>query len=331
MVETIVSGDMDQSIFISYGSKLVFVAGFIMAIWIVWIVTLMFLKCCRCGISAGNAFVSQTGRRNRKQNVFRWTMIGSALVIAITSIVYISVWASRANSIYDDFDEALLKLDTWIDNVTDPIDSVIEIHGNVTSGQQYTDFEQYGADPYCEQIKAIAGGVITTLQEIKGFDITTIQDISTQFSGDISGYTTDIDKALDNTESARIVAIAEGVPVLILALLFAFGAYMTSRWSYNGYYVFQKWVLNTLLFILVFIVMLIAAATGMFLTINSDICGGSNGGPEALIRSLLNSSLLTVDDYTSQVIDYYILDVSIVLITLSCSFGLCLLHLINVD
>jgi flagellar basal body-associated protein FliL len=308
VVETIVSGDMDQSIFISYGSKLIFVAGFIISIWIVWVVSLMFLKCFRCGISAGRAFVSETGKPNMKQYVFRWTMIGSALVIAITSIVYISVWASRANSIYDDFDEALLKLDDWINNVTDPIDSMIEIYGNVT-GELYNDFVQYNADAtYCPQINTVAGEVINTLQPIKDFDITSIEDINSQFSGDVSGYTTDMDNALENTESARIVAIAEGVPVLILSLLFAFGAYMTSRWSYNGYYVFQKWVLNTLLFILVFIVMLIAAATGMFLTINSDICGGSSGGPEALIRSLLNSNLITVENYTSQAIDYYILD-----------------------
>lgn len=308
VVETIVSGEMDRSIFISYGSKLIFVAGMIFAIWLVWIVSLMFLKCCRCGIMAGHAFVSETGRRNLKQNVFRWTMIGSALVIAITAIVYISVWATRANSIYDDFDDAIALLNNWVNNVTDPIDSMIATYGNVT-GDLNAEFIQYSdANTYCTQISTVAGGVTNSLQPIVEFDINSIQEVKTQFSGDVLGYTNDIDGALDNTESSRIVAIAEGVPVLVLGLLFAFGAYMTSRWSYNGYYVFQKWVLNTLLFILVFIVMVIAASSGMILTINSDICGGNSGGPEALIRSLFNSSLITVEGYTQDAIDYYILD-----------------------
>jgi hypothetical protein len=308
VVETIVSSDLDQSIFMSYASKLIFVAGFIFAIWFVWIVSLMFLKCFRCGISAGNAFVSETGERNLKQNLFRWSMIGSALVIAITSIVYVSVWANRANSIYDDFDEGLALLNTWINNVTDPIDSMIDTYGNVT-GNLYSDFVQYrDTVTYCDQIRLVASEVINTLQPIQDFDINSIEEVKTQFSGDVLSYSNDIDGALDSTESTRIIAIAEGVPVLILALLFAFGAYMTSRWSYNGYYVFQKWVLNTLLFILVLIVMLIAAASGMVLTINSDICGGNSGGPEALIRSLLNSDLVTVETYTRDAIDYYILD-----------------------
>lgn len=276
---------------------------------------MLFLKCFRCGVSAGQRIVTQSHYLHpKKHQIFRWTMILSALILTATGIVYATVWVSRANDLYDDFDEGLDMLYAWVDEAVGSVDGIDQALVNITSteaGTAYSDFDSFSQNvAYCNEIRTIATGVLSALAPIGAYDSANIQNIKDEFSKDVSNFMNDTDKIFEDTESIRIVSLANAIPILILGLLFLFGAFMSSRWSYNGYYRIQKWILNTLLFILVTIVLFYAAITSIVLTINSDACGGKNG-PGVLIKNLLDSDLVELDDYTRSAVDYYILDVSI--------------------
>ena len=78
----------------------VFIAGFCLAVLIIWIVVCIILKIARKGITAGHPFQAP-----RKHTIFRTLMLLASVVIFLTGVVYSIMGPEAFANTLDDFRE----------------------------------------------------------------------------------------------------------------------------------------------------------------------------------------------------------------------------------
>ena len=99
-------GGLDMVALTDYAQGTVFVAGFCLAAFIIWILLLLILKCFgrRVGILAGHPFEEDSYMRSTpgKHTGFRSFMLMSSLIISMCGIIFLVRGARSVTNVFDD-------------------------------------------------------------------------------------------------------------------------------------------------------------------------------------------------------------------------------------
>jgi len=300
-----------------YAQGTVFIGGFILAIFVLWMILTGLFVCC------GQRTVGILSGRRLKQvdkSAFHGVYRGVVLACCIFSLMAGMIYFVKVSS----------SLASSFDVVRDGINSVVNIAENVTSVAD--DIIKAGEDTIPIRDDAIqllkegacssfAGGngnnidfddeaenVVEQLTSLSDFTRGELTELKNNFETEFFNAQTEVNLVVDQAQTyAKLSFYA--IAVIFLSTLLSMGGYMA--WfgpKIRSYFFVQSWIVLPLYFVVLIMTAIIAGAISAAMVVNSDICmGGEYGNPESFIKSIADQ-YLPLNEYPRQIVDYYILD-----------------------
>lgn len=297
-----------------------FVGGFCLAAFLVWILALLVLKCMgrRAGIAAGHPFVenSYTRETPRKHTAFRIFMLMSTITISISGIIFLVKGAQSVGNVFDDIRDGATGLSEIADLIVESADKVIAFGENTVGlkDDMITELDQQicppdgsgGAADQFDSAVAQVVGILGQLQDFSNGDLTQLRDT---FSMEFTSVTNDLYYGSESGEKyAEPMWVA--IPIIIFGIILFVGAYLAWQGPYiRPYFAIQTWCIVPIFSVVVILMAVVLAVTGTVLVANSDVClGGESKTPEGFIEIILQKAGLEGDAIEAS--NYYIVNVS---------------------
>lgn len=297
-----------------------FVAGFCLAAFLVWILALLVLKCMgrRAGIAAGHPFVENTYTREtpRKHTAFRIFMLMSTITISISGIIFLVRGARSVGNVFDDIRDGATGLSEIADLIVESADKVIAFGENTVGlkDNMITELDQQicppdGSGGAADQFDSAVAQVVVILGQLQDFSKGGLTQLRDTFSMEFTSVTNDLYYGSETGEEyAEPMWVA--IPIIIFGVILFFGAYLAWRGPYvRTYFAVQTWFIIPIFSVVVIIMAIVLAVTGTVLVANSDVClGGESETPEGFIEIILQKAGLEGDAIEAS--NYYIVNVS---------------------
>lgn len=300
---------------VDYVQGTLFVAGFCLVVFIIWILAILVLKCFgkRAGIAAGHPFIDNGGSTKRHMR-FRIFMITSSLLIAISGIVFLVRGARSIGNAYDDIRDGssgLNNIAKLIVNSTDEViafgENTVALRDNIVAELEQKVCTRDGSGGVADQFDQAATSVVNILTALQDFSKNELTDIRNTFSTEFNSISNDFSSASDTGESYSQPSYIAG-PVIAFGLLLTLGAYLAWKGPFiMAYFATQTWVVLPIFSLIIVVIAIVLAVTGTVLVANSDVClGGESKSPEGFMEIVIQKAGFTGD--TLEATNYYIVN-----------------------
>uniref|UniRef100_A0A7S3VC74 Uncharacterized protein n=1 Tax=Chaetoceros debilis TaxID=122233 RepID=A0A7S3VC74_9STRA len=317
--------ELDSAALLDYIQGTVFVGGFCLASFIVWLLVLAICKCLgdKAGICAGRPFVedkSQTAVPSRKPTIFKILMMVSSAIIVFNGLLFMFKGAYSVDNAFQDIDDATNTFMDVAGEIVKAADDTIAFGSDTVPLKE--DIVVLIDDGICNmsgggnggggstietEFNAQASAVVEKLNELQNFSKGSLVDLRDIFSADFDNLINMINKNIGTTETwVRPVFVAG--PVVAFGFILLIGSYLAWNGPYiEMYFKIQTWVILPLFSILFIVVGIAISAVGTVLVVNSDIClGGDTRTPEGFITAILTSQQ-GIGENTMEAMNYYVL------------------------
>lgn len=300
-----------------YFEGTLFVAGFCLAVFIIWVLALLVLKCFgkKAGIAAGHPFMDSGGNTKRPMR-FRIFMLISSLLVAISGVVFLVRGARSVGNAYDDIRDGsngLTNIAELIVNATDEVigfgEDTVALRDNIVVELEQKVCTADGSGGVADQFDQAATSVVNILTALQDFSKNELTDIRNTFAMEFNSVSNDLYSASETGESYSQPSYIAG-PVIGFGLLLTLGTYLAWKGPFiKPYFAIQTWLILPIFSIIVVVIAIVLAVTGTVLVANSDVClGGESKSPEGFMELVIQKAGFTGD--TLEASNYYIVNVS---------------------
>lgn len=308
---------VDIAIATDYVRGTLFVAGFCLAAFILWIIALLITKLMgkRAGVASGNVLVEDLAFETpKKHTCLRLFMLSSSTIIVISGFVFLIAGARSVGQVFDDVNSGAAGLSDVASVIVNATDDVIQF-GSDTEPLRENLVAKLATTQICSpeqgEIAAefdngsnILINVLTQLQDFSRNDLT---DLRNTFEIEFNRFSDEMNGAFaTGDEYAQPIFVA--VPVVVFGLLLAIGSYLAWKGPFvKFYFLLQQWLVLPVFFIVLIIMALVLSVTGTALVVNSDLClGGESRSPEGFVDDVLIR--FGVSDDVLEASRYYIIN-----------------------
>jgi len=300
------------------------VAGFCIALCLLWIVTLLICKCLgrRAGILAGlpprpDGMLSMADNRQPRPKATILVAI-CAILIACSGVTFLVRGAISLENLFGDVDNTATGLQQLEQLIADTADDAIDFGINTTDlRDNLVDLLEGGlcnatnpffdeqADEFNDMSQQVVDA-ITALSDFSRNELQSIRDTVIESFRPLNDALFDFSNAGD--EVSKPLVAYSSAPIIILGIILAIGGLLALRGTqFSTYFCIQTWFILPLLFLLIILACAIAAIISTFLTVNSDMClGGETRNPEGIVKKLVEKGNL--DGVALEATFYYIIN-----------------------
>lgn len=315
---------IDTSVMSDYIQGTVFIAGFCLTAFTIWVLSLLILKCFgkRAGILAGHPFMEDRNihfSRSKKNTAFRMFLVFSCFTVSCSGVVFLIKGAHSVSDVFEDVRDGAAGLEEVTKLIVSTTDELIAF------GDGTTALRAEIVELIDEGVCSAAGGagvgavevqqtfddaavqVVDILTELEGFSKNKLTELRDTFAVEFDTVNDGLSASADSGESyARPMFIS--IPVVVFGLLLMMGAILAwQELNISMYFKIQTWCILPLFGLLVVVIGFVLAAIGTVLVANSDIClGGESKTPEGTVDIILGKQGL--NGLAMEAVDYYIID-----------------------
>lgn len=317
-------GGIDKNDLISYIRGTIFIAGFLLATYLIFVMILIIVKCCCKGndkvrILAGKPFLENEGSPFRVptttiRKTCYWAILLSSLIIISSGIVFLT--------------QGIMNIRQVAMDVRDGTNGFIELSAKVTStADSFISFSSEDVAPLrdslvdlidggiCQSLRRThpdlvgefdeaAGQLVAVLNQLQGFSINEVADIKDTFTSNLQSIPENVEYYTTKYEE-RIDPAHYATPTITFGCLFMIGIVLAwSSVNIKIYILTQTWIIMPLFFIFISLTVILTVGVGSALVANSDICiGNDNQTPEGFIKAVAEPYL---NEGATAALDFYV-------------------------